>query len=698
MSDPRPSRHRRCIVLRGSPEQTAGQARSLTVGLAEGAVLWIGDARDGGRHVAVPPRRVARALGGAFDAVVLDGHRGLFADVLGQCQGMVRGGGGLVLRLPERGSPPPAEAQRWLAAFPYGPEHVGRRFMDRLERVLQRAALDEAAPLRPAPRIQQGTDEQAQLVAWLAERLGRPTPPLRAALLADRGRGKSSALGLMLRELEARPDGPSPAGRVAVTAAQAASAAEIFRFARGDPAAPTEGTLRFVPLSELVLGSSRFEAIIVDEAAQLPVPLLQRLVQAHPAAHLIFATTTHGYEGTGRGFTLRFLEWWERHHGPVERRTLVQPIRWSEGDPLERLIRSCLMLDAEPAPLGSSPSERARATRAPAAASSIEVDAAEPVALDRDALLADEARLRELFGLLVHAHYRTTPSDLHRLLDAPNVGLHALLLGGHVVAATIVAREGGLPLERCEDILRGRIRVRAHALPDALVAHLGYRDAGTLPMLRSVRIAVHPALRRRGLATGLVEHVHRTHAPALFGTMFGATPPLLAFRRSLGYRLVRLSASRGARTGEPSALMLRPCTAAAAGLVDRLRAELARELPLQLELMQADDELRLEPAMLAALRHGLPAPARLSSEEVHAMVVAYATGPRTFESAAVAVTRYVEEHREELRALEPGERRVVEGRVLARHGWRRVRAEAAQPSVPATMRTLRRAIRRLVST
>src|SRR4029079_13076126 len=114
-----------------------------------------------------------------------------------------------------------------------------------------------------------------------------------------------------------------------------------------------EASVRFVPLPELVFGEAgAYDVIVVAECAQLPVPMLRRLVEAHAGAHVAFATTTHGYEGTGRGFSLRFLEWLERRAAPVVRLGLAPPIRWDEGDPLERLLFDMLLLDAEPARLG----------------------------------------------------------------------------------------------------------------------------------------------------------------------------------------------------------------------------------------------------------------------------------------------------------------------------------------------------------
>ena len=79
---------RRCVVLRGTPEETRAEAKQL---LGDADVLWT---ESGDR------RALQRALGRSFDAVVLDAHHGFDADALGQAHGMIWAGGALILRRP----------------------------------------------------------------------------------------------------------------------------------------------------------------------------------------------------------------------------------------------------------------------------------------------------------------------------------------------------------------------------------------------------------------------------------------------------------------------------------------------------------------------------------------------------------------------------------------------------------------------
>jgi tRNA(Met) cytidine acetyltransferase len=465
-----------------------------------------------------------------------------------------------------------------------------------------------------------------------------------------------------------------PSRHVVVTAPSHDAVAEVFRFASQE----TGTRLRFADPGTLVRDAKPQDVIVIDEAAQLPVALLRELVSRHPRAYFAFATTTHGYEGTGRGFVLRFLEWLAKQPRSVSHLSLHEPIRWGSGDPLERLVFQILALDAEP----SSPP--------------LTTPLPQPCLLDRDELARNESLLRSLFGLLVHAHYRTTPGDLQRLVDAPNMAVHAFVADNHVLAATLVAHEGGLDRATCEAVASGKRRIRGHALADTLMTHAARPRAGELSIVRSVRIATHPDLRFQGLARTLVHHVHASYHPDLFGTVFGATPGLLSFRRAVGYELVRVGASLGLRTGEPAAVMLRPVSTAGAELVAALRQDLARDISIQLDLLHADGDLGFDPRLASALAEGLPDPVDLDPEELRARIQRYLSGPQTLQGAAYAITRTVERHTERLRALPAHEQTLVQARVLDRKSWDHVAIQAGYPNVHAAMRALRPALRKLL--
>jgi tRNA(Met) cytidine acetyltransferase len=643
-------------VLRGERDATRREAARLTSQLS--AVVSLGG-------TALRPARAL--LGQSFDAIVLDLHAGLSPDVLGLCQGLVRGGGALILCLPPEGR---AVRRAELAVAPFGVADVSTRFWSRLERRL--TELDTSAPpspLAPPPPLDLGSAEQRRVIEQLA-RAFTARAPLSLVLIAERGRGKSSALGLALAEaLSATPL------RVRVTAPSQRAASELLHFAP-----PQSEALRFVQ-PEALLAPSDADVIVIDEAAQLPVPLLRAIALQNPRATLAFATTTHGYEGTGRGFVLRFLDWLERAGRPSTRLALPEPIRWGAGDPLERCVYDVLALDADVSPLDPTELEMIPAPRR----------------VERDELARDEGLLRSLFGLLVGAHYRTTPGDLERMLDAPNLAVHAVVHQGRVLGATLVAREGGLSRADTEALDRGEWRIRGHALADTLIVHAGYPEAGELQLVRSVRIATHPELRRRGLARALIEHIHAEYQPDLFGTVFGATADLIDFRRALGYSLVRVGSSRGTSAGEPPVVMLRPVSERARALVAELRADLARNLPLQLPLLTVDAGLPLEPDLARALQTALEPPVPLAPPALRARVERFVAGAQTMEAAISTLSCFITAHPDALAAMPPRERRLLERRVLRLDSWSTVAQTAGYPDVPAAMRAFRPAVRELLT-
>ena len=73
-------------------------------------------------------------------------------------------------------------------------------------------------------------------------------------------------------------------------------------------------------------------------------------------------------------------------------------------------------------------------------------------------LLQHEATLQQLFGLLVLAHYRTTPLDFRLLLDAPNLRTLILRQGEAVAGVALLSAEGGFDPAMSHEIWAGRRR------------------------------------------------------------------------------------------------------------------------------------------------------------------------------------------------------------------------------------------------
>ncbi len=663
---------RRLFIVRGTPEQTSAAASELTAALRD--VLTCSGSSA----------HVRRWLGRSVEAVVLDLHAGVSADVLGQVHGLIRAGGALILRMPPHDEAMPSPG---LCIEPFGPEDVGARFWHRLTKQLPRIVSPTPnTPLEPLAWRPEGTDEQHLVVEQISVLLTSGAPHV-VSLVADRGRGKSAALGLALKRAAERSRRPL---RAIISAPSEHAAAEVLHFAAAHDSAGPQ--LEFVPPHELLSAPQRADVLVVDEAAQLPIRLLQEIVVRCPLTPLAFATTTPGYEGTGRGYVLRFSKWLAALARPTTSLSLSEPIRWAPADPLEGFISRLLCLDVEVPRIDGAP-ER---TPGPSAQRNSPPRRSRPQLLTPDELAQDEKLLRSAFGLLVHAHYRTTPSDLQRLLDAPNLSVHAIADGGRIVAITLVAREGGLSEHQAVELATGRRRIRGHALADTLSTHAGHPEAAQLDLIRSVRIATHPDWRRLGLARRLVQAVEETYAADAYGTVFGATAELLQFRQRLGYRVVRLGGSRGPSTGQPAVVMLRAGTARGQALIDSLRDNLACNLPLQLRLLESDGGLPLDAALQRRLFYGLIPPRPRSTEAIVAAVRRYVDSPQPVEAAIFNLRHFLQTYPERLQRLLPAERALIVGRVQLLHGWRKVATNAGYPSVAAATRAIRGAIEALL--
>ncbi|GAB6880306.1 tRNA(Met) cytidine acetyltransferase TmcA [Halorubrum gandharaense] len=594
---------RRLLVLAGDRDRGIDAAFDTVEGadVDEDAVSIV-STREGFRFEEHRPRRAGELLGRTRQVVVLDAHERFVPNALGQVSGAVDGGGLLVLLTPPLAAWPDRRDKfdESLAVPPYELDDVTGRFRERLVRTIRRhpgvavVDLDDESPevvrdgrtdppeWRPRSPPDPPADAAFPDAAYVAcltgdqtralralESLADPAPDGSAVVVeADRGRGKSSAAGLAAGSLVL--DGRD----VLVTAPAFRNAAEGFDRARelleaadaleteADDGtrleAPGGGRMRFRTPAEAAELPGEPDAVIVDEAAAIPVRLLEEFLDADAVA---FCTTVHGYEGAGRGFSVRFRERLSESDHQLRDVSLTDPIRYARGDPVEGWTFRALLLDARP------PVDAAVEGTTP--------DDCEYRRLDPDELLADEHLLSETFGLLVSAHYRTEPNDLARLLDAPNLSVRALVADGHVVAVDLLAREGNLPADTRAAVYEGA-RLRGNMVPDVLTSQLRDEKAAAPLGLRTVRIATHHAVRDQGLGSRLLTRVHEEHRKEVdyFSVGFGATPRLLRFWRRAGYRTAHLASTRNDASGEYSAVLLRPPADAApddagAALLDR---------------------------------------------------------------------------------------------------------------------------------
>jgi len=491
---------RRLLVLAGDAASTRAAALDAleAADIDSASVTAIGTAEDLS-GTPLDPQRSGELLGTTQPAVVVDCHEACRPNAIGRAVGAVDGGGLLVLLTPpletwadrrdafdESLAVPPfdvADVAGHFRAHLVGTlrSHAGVAIVnvdaegdDEIERRGLTGAPARTPPAPPTPPTRSAFPDETYEACLTADQVRavsafedfREANGGAVVLESDRGRGKSSAAGLAAAALAL--DGRD----VLVTAPDYRNAGEVFERAHhllvdlGELAdrdvadaprclATETGRIRFAePVAATDLPDDP-DVVVVDEAAALPVRLLEAFLEAGAVA---YATTIHGYEGAGRGFSVRFRDRLAESDLPVTDVRLSTPIRFASGDPVEIWSFRALALNAGPSP------DQVVGAATPESVSYHELRPAD--------LLADEALLREAFGLLVLAHYRTEPNDLARLLDAPNVTTRALVLRDHVVAVALLAREGDLDDDRRASMYEGE-RVRGNMLPDVLLSQIG---------------------------------------------------------------------------------------------------------------------------------------------------------------------------------------------------------------------------------
>ena len=532
---------RRLLVLSGEEGWCFDHALKLRDALP-GDWLWISPQPDAENHCS--PSALQTLLGREFRHAVFDARHGFDAAAFAALSGTLKAGSWLVLLLPvweEWENQPDADSLRWSdcpdpIATPHFVQHFKRVLTANNDAILWRrnqpfslAHFTPRTDWHPATGAPQ--PEQQQLLQQLLT-----MPPGVAAVTAARGRGKSALAGQLISRI---------AGSAIVTAPAKAATDVLAQFA-GEK-------FRFIAPDALLASDEQADWLVVDEAAAIPAPLLHQLVSRFPRT--LLTTTVQGYEGTGRGFLLKFCARFPHLH----RFELQQPIRWAQGCPLEKMVSEALVFDDE------------NFTHTPQGNIVIS-------AFEQTLWRSEPETPLKVYQLLSGAHYRTSPLDLRRMMDAP--GQHFLqAAGGNEIAGALwLVDEGGLSQELSQAVWAGFRRPRGNLVAQSLAAHGSNPLAATLRGRRVSRIAVHPTRQREGtgrqLIAGALQYIHDLD---YLSVSFGYTEELWRFWQRCGFVLVRMGNHREASSGCYTAMALLPMSDAGKQLAEREHYRLRRD-------------------------------------------------------------------------------------------------------------------------
>ena len=491
--------------------------------------------------------KATNLLGQEFEHILFDGRNGIHLEALAIAAGTLKMGGMLCLVLSDwenLSQQPDQDSLRWngnLSAiatpnFIYHFKHCIERYHFPILR--DESAVEFSPVFYSNEHYKNATLAQQQIIDNI----------LKAEqdiyfLTAKRGRGKSALLGMLANQIQAP---------VYLTAPNKSAVHSVIEF--------SEGNIEFIAPDELALKLqtdpefSQSAWLLVDEAAMLPLPLLQEYSQYFQ--HIVFSTTIHSYEGTGRGFELKFKR---KIHRTFQHFELKQPLRWQENDPLEHFIDDLLLLNAEDEfqqfPFQPHLPYQIREVQKP-------------------------HHIAEFYGLMTLAHYRTSPLDLRRLLDGENQRFYFAEYQQNLLGAIWALEEGNMADdELIIQIQQGKRRPKGNLVPQALCFHENLSHACKLRSLRISRIAVQPNWQKQGIGQNLMKFMENSEVDFL-SVSFGYTDELAKFWQKCGFVLVHLGEHQEASSGCYSAIALKGLSKEGLVLVDTAYKQFQRNLPL----------------------------------------------------------------------------------------------------------------------
>ena len=396
------------------------------------------------------------------------------------------------------------------------------------------------------------TVDQAKALLTFVDAIAEKTLRSTVTLTAARGRGKSAALGVAIAAAVAHGysnifiTSPSPENlktlfefvfkgfdalnyldHIDYTIIQSTNPDFNKAIVRVNVHRQHRQTIQYIqPQDAYTLGQA--ELVVIDEAAAIPLPLVKQLM----GPYLVFmASTINGYEGTGRSLSLKLIqqlreqsrgvpklngagdaEVADRSSGKATTNgdgaaargrslreiTLTEPIRYAEGDSVERWLNKILCLDA------TLPTSKLNTQGCP------HPSKCELLHVNRDTLFSfhpvSEKFLQQMIALYVASHYKNSPNDLQLMSDAPAHQLFVLVPPVDEDSARLpeplcviqVALEGQISKQSVISSLSRGQRAGGDMIPWLVSQQFQDEEFAGLSGARVVRIATNPEYTNMG--------------------------------------------------------------------------------------------------------------------------------------------------------------------------------------------------------
>jgi tRNA(Met) cytidine acetyltransferase len=531
--------HRQVIRLKGPLLWCYEQCQKI-IEQSKVPFFWLGESPD-----KITSTYYRQILGQEISLLIINAYQSFDANLFAASEGTLKGGGTLILLCPSK-----IDEQDNFYTY------IDEQFNQASFLTIQP---NDNLPVLSFNHLNQPThlhltQQTTAINAVIKTVTGHRRRPL--VLTANRGRGKSAALGIAAKQLIEQGY-----QQILVCAPNKEATTTLFKHA-GDSV-----KIRFIAPDLLCKEKPNCDLLLIDEAAAIPVPILEEMSKHY--SRLVFATTLHGYEGSGRGFALRFQKRLKQIAPQMRTLHIDQPIRWGKDDPLEGFTLQNLCLTESQSPITVYDKFK---------------DVTFSVVTPKT-LISDHVLLTDIFSLLVMAHYQTNPSDLEKILNAPRLSILLLTQNKQLLAVALINHEGDIEHQSADQIYLGNRRLKGHLIAQSLTFHCAQKQAASHKYARIQRIATHPAIQQQGLGKIFIEKIKAWSKEQQFDHLcasFGATAELLSFWQVNRFSTLRIGSSKDKSSGTHSFIVNLPLSEKAKVLHHEIQAQFHLQLTMQM--------------------------------------------------------------------------------------------------------------------